>query len=866
MRSPAVALTLVAAVLAIGAARQALGASIDPLLLPVLSGQSTPQVLGLAVGGIASDGAGPSALSVSFRFMGSLDDLRGLGIRVGGALGDVATAEVSVAELRLLASHPSVRSIEAARPLSLKLNTSVPLTGANQVRTQIGDGWSETSYTGRGVLIGIMDTGVDLSHGDFLKPDGTTRALAVWDQSTAVGRPPRGFSYGAECTVDQINARDCPQVDRDSHGTHVAGIAAGDGSATSGDQAAYRYIGMAPEADLLVVKMADLTTTRAIDALSYLKSKTAALGKPIVVNLSFGSTLGPHDGTSDLERAVDAFTGPDDRPGAVAVVAAGNDGQTIAGNPLHAAGCFQTGSSPPPCASGIAALPGAIPAPVSFVVPDATTLVYLDIWYPGNATLGVAVTEPSTCATARASLSGTAVVTASTPCGNIVITAGDTNDANGDRRSFVVLTSGSELTTGIWSLSITGDTLPATGATRFDIWSDAQPSGNAPAFNTLGSAQTTIITPASAAEAIATVPYVSKITWISLLANCCQLPAERGTLNNVAPYASQGPLRPCTTCGTLPQKPDLAAPGLMITSSFSSRVPDDPLLDAQIDPDRLHYALEGSSMAAPHVTGAAALLLQVNPTLTARQVKTYLLDNVSAPQVPLPHPVEKWGQGRLNVQAAIAAMKAAGDDPPPAAPAGLRVTSVHSQRVALAWDAAPDLDLRSYQVLRRAEADLVAVLVRELSPTQTAVEDADPLLTNETAYIYTVQAVDMSGLSSGASAEVRAVPTAGEGSTGLCFIATAAYGSAWHPHVTSLRTFRDRHLRPHSVGRAAIATYEAISPPVARLIAPHPALRAVVRAALTPLVLTIEHPRAAAALLGLGFLGAFGLALRRRSA
>jgi len=277
-------------------------------------------------------------------------------------------------------------------------------------------------------------------------------------------------------------------------------------------------------------------------------------------------------------------------------------------------------------------------------------------------------------------------------------------------------------------------------------------------------------------------------------------------------------------------------------------------------------------MAAPHVTGAAALLLQVNPSLTARQVKAYLRDNVSTPLVNPPHAVEQWGQGRLNVQAAIAALRIptasspAGDDPPPTAPAGLRVTSVHSQRVALAWDAAPDLDLRSYQVSRRAEDDLVAVLVRELSPTQTTVEDADPLLINEAAYLYTVQAVDIRGLSSGESAAVRAVPTAGDASTGLCFIATAAYGSPWHPHVASLRMFRDRHLRPHAMGRAVIAAYESLSPPIARMISPHPTLRAMTRGTLTPLVLAIEHPRATVALLWLGFLGALGVGLRHRSA
>jgi hypothetical protein len=138
-------------------------------------------------------------------------------------------------------------------------------------------------------------------------------------------------------------------------------------------------------------------------------------------------------------------------------------------------------------------------------------------------------------------------------------------------------------------------------------------------------------------------------------------------------------------------------------------------------------------------------------------------------------------------------------------------------------------------------------------------------MTNETAYIYTIQAVDISDQPSALSGEVRAVPTAGEGSVGLCFIATAAYGSAWHPHVASLRAFREHHLRPHAIGRAAIAVYETVSPPVARVIAPHASLRAMVRGALTPLVLAIEHPRAATTLLVLGLLGVIGVGIRRRT-
>jgi hypothetical protein len=320
----------------------------------------------------------------------------------------------------------------------------------------------------------------------------------------------------------------------------------------------------------------------------------------------------------------------------------------------------------------------------------------------------------------------------------------------------------------------------------------------------------------------------------------------------------------------------LAAPGLAIMSSFSSRISGTSLLDFQTDPDRRHYILSGSSMAAPHVTGAAAILLQINPLLTAQEIKAYLISNAVPPAgnvTPAPTlPDTQWGAGRLAVAATVASVRAAGDDRPPSAPAGLRVTSVHNRRVALAWDPSTDLDLQTFQVMRRAEGDAVAIpLLPFLEPTVTSFEDP-PIEgalppENDTVYYYSVQSVDIAGQASAlaASSEIRAVPTAGEGSVGLCFIATAAYGSAWHPHVASLRRFRDERLRPIAPGRAAIALYETVSPPIAAFIAPRPALRAITRGALSPVVFVVESPRAAVALLSVVLLGIATITLRRRS-
>ncbi|MFZ5863416.1 MAG: S8 family serine peptidase [Nitrospirota bacterium] len=886
-----IAPALIAAAVALGVGRTAAAASIDPLLLPVLSGHAAPDASGDIAIGMTTDGAPRQSdlLSVSLRVVGPFDELRALGIHFGGTLGDVATAEVTPDQLRLLATHPSIRSIEASRSLRFNLDLSAPKTGVSGLRNRDNDGWTPTSYTGRGVLIGIIDSGLDLSHDDFLASDGATRALAVWDQSSSVGRPPRGFSYGAECTAQQINARDCPEVDREGHGTHVAGIAAGDGSATGQDRPAYQYIGMAPEADLLVVKLRSGNTTNVIDALAYLRDKATAFGKPLVVNMSLGSPLGPHDGTTDLEQAINTLSTegivPRDatRPlGAVVVAAAGNSGQipngsppARLGTPLHAVGCFGTTTTCPP---GITAHSGPTPAVVTFVVPGDvpglpdTVRVDLDVWYPGTTVVGLTVAQSAAgCSAGPVSLSGTSSADVATPCGNILISAADTQ-SNGDRRTSVVITHPTRISPGIWTLSLSPDAV--TDPTRFDVWSDSVPTDNKVGFSSFFNRETTIEMPASAAEAIAVVPYITKTVWVSIIADCCGINTDRhGDLNGLAAYASRGPLRQCTFCDPPPRKPELAAPGLAVKSGFSSRIPDDPALDNYLDPDRRHYVLMGSSMAAPHVAGAAAILLQINRHLTAAQIKTYLVNSAAAPEIsPVPSlPSTQWGAGRLAIDAAVAELKRLGGDLPPAAPTGLDVTSVHSRRVALAWSGSPDLDLMEYRILRRVEGDPApASLYRTVDPTATTFEDVDAdnlgFLQNETAYLYSLQAVDITGQAGPISLETRAVPTAGEGSVGFCFIATAAYGSAWHPHVASLRTFRDHRLRPFAVGRAAISIYETISPPIAAFIAPRPLLRAVTRGALTPIVFAVESPRAAFALIGFSLLAAATITLRRRAA
>lgn len=98
-----------------------------------------------------------------------------------------------------------------------------------------------------------------------------------------------------------------------------------------------------------------------------------------------------------------------------------------------------------------------------------------------------------------------------------------------------------------------------------------------------------------------------------------------------------------------------------------------------------------------------------------------------------------------------------------------------------------------------------------------------------------------------------------------CFIATAAWGSAWAPEVQVLRRFRDQQLRPHPLGRWLVAGYEWLSPPLADWIAPRPLARAAVRATLTPIVWGLVHPVAALGGCGLVLVLSW-IAWRRRKA
>lgn len=211
----------------------------------------------------------------------------------------------------------------------------IPLNDTMRVKNRIEDchlgaGSLNMSYKGNGVVLGFIDSGIDFTHPDFKDSVGNSRIKFVWDQSKPIAsNTPQPYNYGQEWSnidIDNGTANNDNATYQFGHGTHVAGIGAGNGRAI-GQQA-----GAAPEADIIMVAY-DFNyqgnNTLMADAVDYIFNKASALGKPCVINASLGSYYGSHDGLDLEAELIDDFL--DTQAGRIMVTASGN----IGGYPIH---------------------------------------------------------------------------------------------------------------------------------------------------------------------------------------------------------------------------------------------------------------------------------------------------------------------------------------------------------------------------------------------------------------------------------------------------------------------------------------------------------------------------------------------------
>ncbi|MEJ7769868.1 MAG: S8 family serine peptidase, partial [Chitinophagaceae bacterium] len=563
--------------------------------------------------------------------------LRGKGITINSTLPSFVTAWITLEQISEMAAMDFIKYIEAPRTDYLHNDVSVGNTGASLLHQ---GNLNNTAYKGKNVLVAIYDSGIDWDHFDFRDPNDTSksRIIRIWDQTlTAVTgeAPPSGFSYGVEYTQTQINdeldgtpANIVRERDFNGHGTHVAGTAAGNGSAKT----TRKYMGLAPEADLIIIKGGEssFSTNRIIDGITYLQNLATSLGKPLVMNMSLGGQFGPHDGTRSYEIAVDNFTAS--APGRAVVISAGNDNGTNLHNRITLAG-------------------------------NATTAIVFNV--PASS-LGTDVFEYRLYSKDSSAVSATVIPPDSVV--NVTANAGEiaeglvlTDSFSVQLSNFVDISNNSRFVdvyvdrvgsntkspAGTWTLSITNNTA---NTLAIDGWLYYRNASFGPTSLVGGNSDYLVGSPGNANSAITVASFAGRNGWYSNAAvGAFTFPNTR--VDSISSFSSRGPRRDEVL------KPEIAANGELVVSSLSSN--NTSYTSSSITDVGLYVKNQGTSMSAPVTTGAVALLMQANPAVTSAQIKGYITatankDVMTELTATTPNP--SWGYGRLDVFKAASAM------------------------------------------------------------------------------------------------------------------------------------------------------------------------------------------------------------------
>ena len=565
------------------------------------------------------------------------DQLARAGVRIQSRYPGFVTAMLRPSDVALLEKSSSVSYARPGLACAPDNDLSRAETGSGLLHAGFVN---NTAYKGKGAIVLVYDTGIDWKHLDFRSPVDSTksRILFIWDQTLTAGageNPPSGFTYGVEYTrvqieneIDGTAAGVVREKDIDGHGTHVTGTAAGNGI-TFG-----KFAGQAPEADIIFVKGGDhnFSNARMIDGMTYAANKAAALGKPMVVNWSIGSMWGPHDASDPNAVAIDAFSS---QPGRVHVNSAGNSGNAL----IHVEGAIPAGGSK----SFAITVPAYTPESGSF-----NDEVGIILWF--NSADAVTAQLDVTSPTSRTYqlLSGETIFPDQTDgrvaLGNMV------SPDNHQRLLYLLVEDADPLKppkAGTWTV-----TLSSVGkAVSYDGWLDPVSIGGQ-TIALAGADVNKTVNAFVSNKSIMVGSYFTRHSWPYYDASGIQIgrssrvsPDDR--IGDISPFSSRGPSRD----GRI--KPDIASPGQVIYSALSSNA--SPSADG-LYPRQKYEALNGTSMAAPNVTGCVALLLAQNPAMTADQVKTHLASTTNTDGHTGAVPNNTFGAGKINVFRAMAKM------------------------------------------------------------------------------------------------------------------------------------------------------------------------------------------------------------------
>lgn len=539
---------------------------------------------------------------------------------VTAVIGPIVAGVLSGAAVILLA--PRAELIEAPQPLHPLLDVSRVWSHADQL-DQGRD--LPARFRGRGALIAAYDSGLDLFHPDLRGLDGPSRVVALWDQ-TKSGAPPSGHLAGTECSKAALQADACPSPDPIGHGTHVLSIAAGN---------APKYRGIAPEAGVILARSDNYELL--VETLAWFGDVARQSSSPMVVNLSIGGHVGPHDGTSLEAQAVDAF-------GALVVAAAGNEGTT----PVHVSAILRP--------EEIADVALRFPANLERRPQRAAVEIWGESQHPPSAEVLLMKSGGMVLAT-------TSTIGAGSPGRTVDLAAGGASIGRAQLDAETAPSPFNGKTHVALSFELPGWQDPPVGPGfivvrvrgegRVDLWVDSPANQFAPvAFDKDGVLAIRTEIAADTASSVSDLATAASAIAVAAYASRRDIPSEQGRLvtggivGALAPFSSHGPtLAPARTGA----KPDIAAPGYVVIAAQSR---DSPRSDPRLV-TALYRAAAGTSASAPHVAGTAALILAAKPAMSKVDLKRYILRSATRSSEVDPARDARWGSGQLDAARAL---------------------------------------------------------------------------------------------------------------------------------------------------------------------------------------------------------------------